>query len=90
MSTQKMFPVKLTDAEASTYPQCPRELPYEMVAEHENQVKLNYGRSVEELAIEGGLSPVELYYALNDKPFNPNISPDIAPGYLASLVKLSA
>lgn len=86
MNENTTFPVKLTATERDFYPHCPTEVPYEIVTAHERQALANTGKTVSELAAEGGLTPTELYWILNDRSHNANISPDIPVGWLTMTI----
>jgi hypothetical protein len=47
---------------------CPTSVPWELVARHERQVRLNHNASLEALAGAGGLSPRDLLAVLTDHP----------------------
>lgn len=46
---------------------CPREVPLELVAPHEEQACRNHGQSLKRLAERGGLGPKELLAVLHDR-----------------------
>lgn len=49
---------------------CPRSLPWSIVAPHERQCQKNHGgQTLEGLANRGGLDPTELYAVLHDQPW---------------------
>lgn len=48
---------------------CPRSVPWNLVAPHEEQAHRNHGQTLGRLAARGGLSPAELVAVLEDRPF---------------------
>jgi hypothetical protein len=67
VSACRLFPVLLNGKDAERRPDCPRAVPWEWLAPHEQQAWLNHGQSLETLASRGGLDPLEMAYVLNDK-----------------------
>lgn len=56
-----------------------RTIPYALVKQHEEQVKINHsGQTVDRICERGGLSWVELYCVLHDHKYVENISQEIA------------
>jgi len=50
----------------------PKDIPWRMIAPHENQAKLNHGQSLEELAKRGGLCDWEILAVLEDRKYKIN------------------
>ena len=67
---EKRFPVAMKDGERAEFPECPRSVPWSLVAPHEKQARHNHDRSLEQLAEAGGLSPKELVFVLEDRPYD--------------------
>jgi hypothetical protein len=64
----KHFPILLAD-QRSIWSGLPDSIPWEVIASHEQQARLNHGLLLETLARRGGLSPYELLAVLLDQPF---------------------
>lgn len=65
---EKYFRVMPPEA---NYLHCPNSIPWGLIEPHREQAKANHGQSLERLNERGGLSPVELYYVLQDKNWSP-------------------
>jgi hypothetical protein len=67
----KTFPVLVdcggTREELALLKQCPRRIPWSIIASHEAQAIRNHGQDLAKLANRGGLHPVELYAVLHDR-----------------------
>ena len=50
----------------------PKDIPWRMIAPHENQAKLNHGQSLEELAKRGGLCDWEMLAVLENRKYKIN------------------
>jgi hypothetical protein len=62
-----VFPVLLSGRERRTYPECPRTIPWSLIAPHEEQAQANHEQTLQRLAERGGLDPTELYAVLRDQ-----------------------
>lgn len=50
--------------------ECPRRVPWSVLAPHEKQAMSNHGgQSLERLAERGGLSPKEMFAVIGDRPY---------------------
>lgn len=61
--SDKKFPIMLNDR--NKYPKCPRGVPWEFIAPHEDQALINHSQTLVRLAERGGLDPLELLCVLN-------------------------
>jgi hypothetical protein len=70
--------------------ECPRDVPWDLIAKHERQCVLNHGQSVETLASRGGLSPHEAVAVIQGKylRYAVNMNTEFAIQYLQRLVFL--
>ncbi len=64
-----LFPVLMLPSEWRAWPECPRSIPLDLIAAHEEQVRRNHQQGLQELADRGGLHPIELHAAMEDRPF---------------------
>lgn len=53
------------------------KIDWQLVVDHGKQANANHSQTVERLAERGGLSWIELYYVLNDKPWPRSFTPDV-------------
>lgn len=60
MSDGKTFPVMVSWREQHALPPCPRSVPWEFIAPHEEWAENNHEESLAELASRGGLSACEI------------------------------
>jgi hypothetical protein len=68
--SERMFPVLLQGSlQRRLFIQrdCPLDVPWSLVAPHEEQALRNHGQTLERLAERGGLSPAELVAVLEDQ-----------------------
>lgn len=65
---------------------CPQQVPWDLMILHERQAIKNHSQTLEELNQRGGLSPVELYAVLRDRPFE-NVKEDEAIEFLIAYIK---
>jgi hypothetical protein len=88
--TTRHFPVLLTPAEWKRYPDCPRSIPWHLVALHEPQAWQNHRQSLATLARRGGLDPTEMRAVLEGKRHGPPADRDAemaaAVEYLKDLI----
>jgi hypothetical protein len=63
----KMFPILMDSRDWKKYPNCPRSVPWELLAPHEKQAQRNHDQSLETLASRCGLSPTEMVAILEDR-----------------------
>ena len=54
------FPIRLSEHERSLRPDCPTQVPFAAIAEHAHQCRINFGKTPEQLARDGGLSPFDI------------------------------
>ena len=54
------FPVRLSEHERSLRPDCPTQVPFAAIVEYAHQCRINFGKTPEQLARDGGLSPFEI------------------------------
>lgn len=67
MTDERPFPVLLDRDERRRFPDCPRSVPWGMLAGHEAQALHNHcGQDLETLARRGGLAPSEMICILRD------------------------
>jgi hypothetical protein len=64
--SDKEFPILMSYDARKRY-NCPRSVPWEFVAPHEDQALVNHRQSLERLAERGGLDPLELLCVLDGK-----------------------
>lgn len=69
MTEERMFPILLPIGERRKFTDCPKEIPWNLIAPHEAQARKNHSQSLEELARRGGLSPVELWCVIKDQNY---------------------
>lgn len=70
MGTPPTFRVLLNYHYRQDHPNCPGSVPWAMIAPHEKRAMSNHGgQSLKVLDRRGGLSPLEMVAALEDKPF---------------------
>lgn len=62
----KLFPIHSSDREV---PNCPKGIPWEVIAPHEEQALNNHSQTLEKLAQRGGLGLIEMYAVLSDKSY---------------------
>lgn len=60
------YPILLNYKEIRQFPNCPRSIPWEMIAPHERQAQINHGQTLERLAERGGLGIREALWVLKD------------------------
>lgn len=64
---------------------CPRSVPWELVAAHAKQAKLNHDQTLERLAERGGLDPRELWCVVHGKPWRERPTIEDALAWLAEV-----
>ena len=69
MSSGRRFPVLLDYYERRAFPDCPHDVPWDMLAAHEKQALRNHDQDLETLARRGGLGPSEMVCILRDAHF---------------------
>lgn len=71
----KGFPVMLSHVshrERAQYDDCPKSIPWGVIAPHDSQAQINHGgQTLERLAKRGGLSPDELVAVMEDRKWRP-------------------
>ena len=50
--------------------ECPDNIPWELIEPHRRQAMYNHSQTLERLDERGGLSPIELYFVLNDRDYS--------------------
>lgn len=67
---------------------CPRSIPWDLIAPHEEQAQINHSQSLQRLAERGGLSPLEMYCVMNHLRFRDgkHFGEDNAIKYILELV----
>jgi hypothetical protein len=73
MTKERMFPILLSAEQKKEFPNCPKEISWNLIASHEVQARRNHFQTLEELAERGGLSPAELMCVIHDHDFIPEI-----------------
>ena len=84
------FPVLMSPANWRRYPDCPKSVPWAVVAPHAARAGRNHGQTLETLARRGGLGPDELRATLEDDPLDFGIHSDELPAAVAWLTALLA
>ncbi len=62
----RTFPVLMNARDRKSFPDCPRSVPWAMLAPHEEQAKRNHDQGLEVLASRGGLGAGEMVAVLRD------------------------
>lgn len=88
MTKERMFPILLSSEEKRKFPDCPKEIPWNLIAPHENQARKNHFQSLERLAERGGLSPEELWCVFKDHDYVPGIKTEDAIMWLHGFICL--
>ena len=70
MSASPLFPLVVDRDRSLAFPEAPTALPWPLVAAHENQALINHGRSIVELAENGGIEWSEMVAVLEDRPWH--------------------
>jgi hypothetical protein len=65
----RRFPVLFNDRERREHPDCPRSIPWDVIAPHEAQAQKNHSQTLERLANRGGLHPKEIVAVMLDRPW---------------------
>jgi hypothetical protein len=65
---ERMFPIQMGRREWESHPDCPRGIPWRLVAPHEARALRNHDQDLMTLARRGGLDPVEMQSVLLDCP----------------------
>ena len=73
MNKERMFPILLPEEWKRKFPNCPEEIPWALVALHEDQARRNHSQTLERLAQRGGLSPAEIMCILHNHDYIPEI-----------------
>lgn len=65
----KRFPILgITQRDIDNHPDRPRNVPWSMLAPHEERAKRNHDQTLQRLAERGGLSPTEMIAVIEDRP----------------------
>jgi len=64
----RLFPLAVDRDRTLAFPDAPTALPWPLVAAHEPQALINHGRSIGELAANGGIEWSEMVAVLEDRP----------------------
>ena len=70
MAASPLFPLIVDRDRSLAFPEAPTALPWPLVAAHENQARINHGRSIVELAENGGIEWSEMVAVLEDRPWH--------------------
>jgi hypothetical protein len=65
VSDERQFPVLFQYFERKERPDCPRTVPWAMLAPHEAMAQSNHSQTLERLAERGGLGPSEIIAVLD-------------------------
>jgi hypothetical protein len=57
---ERQFPILMASREWRRYPECPRSVPWRILAVRERQAERNHDQTLATLAKRGGLSPLEI------------------------------
>ena len=66
----RLFPLAVDRDRTLAFPDAPTALPWPLVAAHELQALINHGRSIAELALNGGIDWSEMVAVLEDRPWH--------------------
>ena len=66
MKDTRPFPMLMSYEERERFPECPRSVPWGLLASHEEQAKVNHDQDLAKLARRGGLDPCEMVCILRD------------------------
>ena len=67
--------------------QCPKSVPWQMLAPHEDQAVSNHSQSLNRLAQRGGLSPCEMLAVLEDRCWHKMSDEDSVRGLVEAVRK---
>lgn len=81
--TARMFPVLLTGYAGID---CPKQVPWSLLAPHEHQAQRNHGQDLEMLASRGGLGPDEMLAVIEDRRWE-RMRPEDAAAKLRGMVR---
>lgn len=70
MAAERAFPVLFADRDWKRYPNCPRSVPWRLLATHDAQARRNHSQSLETLARRGGLDPREMRAVAEDREYD--------------------
>jgi hypothetical protein len=65
---ERRFPVLMYYDERREFPDCPDDIPWDMIAPHEKWAMYNHDQTLERLAERGGLGPREILAVLDHRP----------------------
>jgi hypothetical protein len=86
----KPFPILMDPRERKAHPECPRSIPWAILAPHEAQARRNHDQSLATLASRGGLDPVEMTAILRDERYRPLPMAEAIGFVLAAVASLDA
>jgi hypothetical protein len=70
----RRFPVLMYSNERREFPDCPDDIPWDIIAPHQSQALENHNQTLERLAERGGLGPREILAVLDHR--KPERKPD--------------
>ena len=67
---EMQFPIRRPPILLEKFPDCPVSIPWSLIESHAKQAEINHGKTLPELAADGGLDPMELYAVLHNQAWN--------------------